>query len=142
MATSLFNVQGLEFSETTQQFAQLQAVLPRKWNGGTVTVVVYWKPLSSSSGTVQWGVSGGAYSNDDALTVALGTAQTVDDTFIATDDLHVTDATSAITLAGTPADADFLAIQISRNPASDTMAVKAVLLGISIRITTDAGKDA
>jgi len=142
IATSLFNVQGLEFSDTTQQFAQMQIVLPRKYNNSTITAVVYWRPVSSSSGTVQWGISGGAYSNDDALTVALGTAQTVDDTFIATDDLHVTDATSAITLAGTPADADFLAIQISRNPASDTLAVNAILLGISLRVTIDQAKDA
>lgn len=142
IATSLFNIQGLEFSNTVQQFAQFQLVLPRKWNNSTVTAVVYWKPLASGSGDVQWGISGGAYSNDDALTVALGTPQTVDDTFIATDDLHVTSATSAITLAGTPADADFLALQISRNPGSDTLDVNAVLLGISIRITTDAGKDA
>jgi hypothetical protein len=142
MTTSLFNVQGLEFSNTVQQFAQFQVVLPRKWNNSTITAVVYWKPLSSGTGDVQWGISAGAYSNDDALTVALGTAQTVDDTFIATDDLHVTSATSAITVAGTPADADFLAIQVSRNPGSDTLDVNAVLLGVSIRITTDAAKDA
>lgn len=142
MTTSLFNIQGLEFSDTVQQFAQFQITLPRKWNNSTITAVVYWKPLVSGTGDVQWGISAGAYSNDDALTVALGTAQTVDDTFIATDDLHVTAATAAITVAGTPADADFLALQISRNPGSDTLDVNAVLLGISIRITTDSAIDA
>lgn len=140
MATSLFNVQALAFDQTTQEFAQCQVVLPRKWNGGTVTVVPYWT-AQSGTGTVQWGISGGAYSNDDALTVALGTAQTSDDTLIATNDLHIGPATSAITLAGTPADADFLAIQISRNPASDTLTGDALLLGISIRITTDSAID-
>jgi hypothetical protein len=141
MTTSLFNIQTLDFDQTTQEFAQFQITLPRKYDNGTITAVVYWT-AASGSGDVQWGISGGAYSNDDALTVALGTAQTVDDTLIATNDLHVTAATSAITIAGTPADADFLAIQISRNPASDTLSGDAKLLGVSIRITVDAAKDA
>jgi hypothetical protein len=141
MSTSIFNIQTLDFDQTTQEFAQMQIVLPRKWNNGTITATVYWT-ASTGSGTVQWGISGGAYSNDDALTVALGTAQTSDDTLIATNDLHISPATSAITLAGTPADSDFLAIQISRNPASDTLSGDAKLLGISIRITTDAAVDA
>lgn len=140
MATSLFNVQALGFDQTTQEFAQFQVALPRKWNNGTVTVVPYWT-AQAGSGTVQWGISGGAYSNDDALTVALGSAQTSDDTLIATNDLHIGPATSAITLAGTPADADFLAFQISRNPGSDTLTADAMLLGVSIRITTDAAID-
>lgn len=140
MTTSLFNIMTLDFDQTTQEFAQCQVVLPRKWDNGTITVVPYWTAIAGS-GTVQWGISGGAYSNDDALTVAFGSAQTSDDTLIAVNDLHIGPETSAITLAGTPADADFLAIQISRNPASDTLTGDAKLLGISIRITTDAAKD-
>lgn len=140
MLTSLFNVQALAFDQTTQEFAQFQVVLPRKWNNGTVTVVPYWT-AQAGAGTVQWGISGGAYSNDDALTVALGSEQTSDDTLIALNDLHIGPATSAITLAGTPADADFLAFQISRNPASDTLTGDALLLGVSVRLTVDAGTD-
>lgn len=140
IATSLFNIQSLDFDQTTQEFAQFQIALPRKWNNGTITFVPYWT-ASAGSGTVQWGLSGGAYSNDDALTVAFGTPQTSDDTLIATNDLHIGPESSAITLAGTPADADFLGFQISRNPASDTLSGDAKLLGISIRITVDAAKD-
>lgn len=144
MSTSLFNLQGLEFSSTVQQFAQFQIALPRKWNNGTLTAVFYWKPLSSGSGTCHWQINGGAYSNDDALTVAFGANYEVDDAYIAADDLHITDATPAMTLAGTPSSSDLLALQVSRNPvdASDTLDVNAVLLGVSIRITTTAAKDA
>lgn len=141
MATSLFNIQSLDFDQTTQEFAQFQIVLPRKWNNGTVTAVFYWT-ATTGSGDVQWGISGGAYSNDDALTVAFGTAITVDDTLLATNDLHITSATAAITLAGTPASADFLAFQISRNPGSDTLTGDAKLLGVSIRLTTTSAIDA
>jgi hypothetical protein len=140
MTTSLFNVQSLDFDQTTQEFAQMQFVMPRNWNNGTITATVYWTAESGSGGVV-WAISGGAYSNDDALTVALGTAQTTSDTFIAANDLHVTSATSAITFAGTPADSDFLAVQISRNPAdgSDTLNADAKLLGVRITYTLDAG---
>jgi hypothetical protein len=141
MATSAFNVQSLDFDQTTQQFAQMQFVFPRNWNNGTITATVYWTAGSGTGGVV-WGISGAAYSNDDAMTVAFGTAQTVSDTFIAANDLHITSTSSAITLAGSPADADFIAIQISRNPAdgSDTLTADAKLLGIRIVFTTDAAK--
>lgn len=141
MTTSLFNIQCLEFDETTQQFAQFQVSLPRNWNNGTITARVYWT-AASGSGTVQWGLSGGAYSDNDDLTTAFGTAQTVDDTFLGANKVHITDATSAITLAGSPADGDFIGLQISRNPASDTLNAKARLLGVRITITTDAAKAA
>lgn len=141
MATSLFNIQSLDFDQTTQEFCQVQIVLPRKYNLSTVTAVFYWT-ATSGSGTVQWGISGGAYSNDDALTVAFGSAATSDDTLIATNDLHISPETSPVTLAGTPADADFIGLQISRNVASDSLSADAKLLGISLRITVDAAKDA
>lgn len=143
VATSLFNIQTLDFDQTTQEFAQCQIALPRKWNNGTITAEVYWT-ASSGSGGVVFGLSGGAYSNDDALTVALGTAQTMTDTLLATNDLHITPASSAITLAGTPASADFLALQLSRNPSdgSDTLTGDAKVLGIMIHLTTTAAKDA
>jgi hypothetical protein len=140
IATSLFNIQSLDFDQTTQEFAQFQIVLPRKWNNSTVTVVFYWT-AASGSGDVQWGISGAAYANDDALTIAFGSPQTVDDTLIAANDLHITSATGALTLSNTPADADFLAFQISRNPGSDTLTADAKLLGVSIRITTNNAKD-
>jgi hypothetical protein len=140
IATSLFNVQTLDFDQTTQEFAQMQFVMPRNWNNGTITATVYWT-AASGTGDVVWGISAGAYSDDDPLSTALGTAQTVTDTFITANDLHKTSTSSAINVAGTPADGDYLAIQISRNPAdgSDTLTADAKLLGVRIVFTTDAG---
>lgn len=143
MATSLFNIQSLDFDQTTQEYAQFQLTLPRKYNNSTITFRPYWTAVSGSGGVV-WSLSGGAYSDDDALTVAFGTAQTSTDTLIATNDLHIGAESSAITLAGSPADADFLGFQITRvtGDGSDTLTADAKLLGISLRITVDAGKDA
>lgn len=139
IATSLVNLLTLDFDQTTQEFAQFTISLPRNWNNGTVTAKFYWT-ASAGTGGVVWAISGGAYSDDDALTASLGTAQTIADTLIATNDMHITSATSAVTLAGSPADADFLAFQISRNPAdeSDTLTADAKLIGIVLTLTTDS----
>ena len=136
VATSLVNIQTLDFDNTTSEYAQFTISLPKNWNNGTVTAKFYWTAVAGS-GTVTWGIQGGAYSDDDALSTALGTAQTVTDTLITTSDLHISSATAAITLAGTPADADFLAFQIYRDVA-DTLNADAKLLGIVLQITTDA----
>lgn len=141
LATSVLNIQTLDFDQTTQEFAQFTVVLPRKWNNGTVTATFYWT-AAAGAGDVQWGIKGVAYSNDDSLTSAFGSAQTVDDTLLALNDLHITTATAAITLGGSPASSDFLGFEISRNPAADTLTGDAKLLGISLRLTTTAGKDA
>jgi hypothetical protein len=143
IATSLLNIQTLDFDQSTQEHAQFTLVPPRKWNNGTVTAVFYWT-AASGSGDVIWGIQGVANSNDDPLTTAFGTAQEVTDTLTATNDMDSTSATSAMTLAGSPDDADFLGFQIYRKAAdgSDTLSADAKLIGVSIRFTVDAGKDA
>ncbi len=140
VATSLINIQYLEFSATVEKYCNFQISMPRNWNNGTITAVFYWT-AQSSSGDVIWGLQGGAYSNDDPLTTALGTAQEVTDTLTATNDLCISAATSAITIAGTPADSDLIFLQAYRKAAAggDTLGAVAELLGIRITITTDAG---
>lgn len=139
MTTSLVSIQSLDFDQTTEEKCQVTLSLPRNWNNGTITAKFYWT-AASGAGDVIWGIKGGAYSNDDALTVALGTEIETTDTLIAANDLHISSTSSAITLAGSPADADFLAIQIARKAAAagDTLTADAKLLGVVITITIDA----
>lgn len=143
IATSLFNIQTLDFDQTTEEHAQFQVVLPRKWNNLTFTFVPYWTASAGTPGqTVRWQMNGAAYANDDSLTTAPGSSIAVDDTLLATNDLHIGAESSPVTLSNTPASADFLMLQIHRGVASDDLAADAKLLGISIRITTTAAKDA
>lgn len=137
--TNKINYKVLDFDQTTQEYAQFVWQPPRNWNNGTVKVTPYWTAASGTGGVV-WSVAGGAYSNDDALDTALGTAQTSTDTLIATGDLHVGPQTSAITIAGTPADSDAVIFEVSRvtGDASDTLNADARLIGISIEYTIDA----
>jgi hypothetical protein len=137
-------VATLDFDTTTQEYAHTCPIgMPKSWNEGTVTAIIYWTNTGgASTETVRWSVAGAAVSNDDTLNIAMGTAQTVDDTWLAQNDLHITSATSAITIGGSPAAEDLVVFEITRVTASDNMAGDAKLIGIKILLTTDATNDA
>ncbi len=143
IATSMVNIQAINFDQATQEFAQFMFALPRKWNNDTITAEVYWTSVEGSGGVV-FEISGGAYSNDDALSAALGSPQSISDTLLTADDLHITPTSSPITLAGLPSSSDFLVFQLSRNPSngSDTLTADAKVLGIMLHVITTAAKDA
>jgi hypothetical protein len=132
-ATNRANVDELLFDAGTEEFAQALVVMPSNYNNSTVTARFYWTAAAGSGG-VAWGLGGRAYGDDDALDQASGTRQVVTDTLITADDVHVTSATSAITIDGTPATNKAINYQISREVgnASDTLAVDARLLGVEI----------
>ena len=139
-ATNRINYQTFDFDTTTSEFVQFSWIPPRNYNNGTIKFTPYWT-AASGSGTVIWNLAGVAISNDDPLEVAMGTLQTSTDTLIAAADVHVGPQSASITIAGTPADSDFIMFQISRD-ISDTLAVDALLLGIVIEYTIDAATSA
>lgn len=127
------------FDGSTEEAVQFKLSFPQAWNAGTVKVKVYWDASSGASAAdgVVWGVRAGALSNDDAIDAALGTEVEVTDTVIAVGDLHITSATSAITVGGSPAVEDVIVFQIARKVgnASDDMTEDAKLLGIKLQYT-------
>jgi hypothetical protein len=127
------NFDELLFDAGSDEFADALVVMPSNYNNGTVTARFYWT-AASGSGDVIWGIQGRAFANDDALDTAAGTAQTVTDTLIAANDMHVTSATSAVTIGGTPAANTPIQFSIYRdaNAAGDTLAVDARLLGVEV----------
>lgn len=139
-STNKVNYQTFDFDTTTQEHAQFGWQPPRNWNNSTVKFTPYWTYASSSGGVV-WALQGYAFSNDDALDTAFGTEQTSTDTAITAADVHVGPQSSAITINGTPADSDYIHFQVKRNPSdsSDTLGSDALLLGITLEITLDAG---
>jgi len=92
---------------------------------------------------VTFSLAGVAFSNDDAMDAAFGTAVTSVDTGGTTNDEYEGPASSAVTIAGTPAANDLVVFQVARVPADagDTMAIDARLHGVVLTITTDAGHD-
>jgi hypothetical protein len=126
----------LLFDPGTDEFAQALVIMPSNYNNGTITARFYWTASSAGDGTddVVWGISGLAYANDDALDTATGTAQTVTDSLLATNDMHVSAATSAVTIGGTPAANKPIQFTLYRDAdaGADTYGGDARLLGVEI----------
>jgi hypothetical protein len=127
------NFDELLFDTGSDEFADALVIMPSNYNNGTITARFYWTAASGSGG-VAWAIQGRAFANDDALDTAAGTAQLVTDTLIAANDMHITSATSAVTIGGTPAANTPIQFTIYRDvsDAGDDLAVDARLLGVEI----------
>lgn len=135
----------LDFDTTTQEYAQFSVVMPKKWDEGTVTFKAHWSHAATTTNFgVVWDLQAVAVSDNDAIAVAFGTAQTSIDTGGTTNNLYTSPESSAITVSGTPAAEDTVFFRLSRVTAngSDTMAIDARLHGITLYITTAAETDA
>jgi hypothetical protein len=134
------------FDGATEEGVQFKLAMPDDYDLGTVKAKVYWDAASGASAadTVEWGVAGGAISNDGAIDAALGTPATINDVVIAVGDLHISPASGAITIGGTPALGDLIWFEVTRQVAgTDDMVEDAKLLGVAIQYKTlNAGSSA
>ena len=65
-----------------------------------------------------------------------GTAQVISDAHVSTAlQVQISDATPAMTFAGTPAAGELVMIRVKRDVANDNLAVDAMLLGVMINYT-------
>lgn len=131
--TNKINYDVLEFDAATAQYAQFSRVMPSNWNAGTIAFKPHWT-AASGSGDVVWGLQARAFANDDAIDQAFGTAQTSTDTLTVAADLDIGPASSAITIAGSPANGQLVIFQIYRDASAggDTLGTVAQLIGIEI----------
>lgn len=143
LATNDVMVGSYNFDASTEEYAQFGVAMPKGWNESTVTAKFFWSHPAATAFDCIWGLQGVAFSNDDALDTAFGTAQEVTDSGGTTDDLYVSAETSAITIGGTPAEEDYVIFQVYRKAAdgSDTLDVDARLMGVRILYTTSANTD-
>ncbi len=121
----------LDFDQTTSEGACFQFSFPQAWNAGTVKAKFYWT-AAAGTGTVTWSLRGGSLADDELLDTAYGTAQAVTDTLIAVNEMHITAATAALTIAGSPAVDDWIYFEISRDVA-DTLTADARLIGVKLQ---------
>ena len=144
LATNDIMLEYLAFDKATQEHATVSILMPEGWNLGTIKAKIYWMPATgcSADDVVQWGIAGVAVSNDDAIDATFGTAVTITDAVTAgvEADLHVTAATAAITIGGTPALGDLIHLKVYRDAdaAADTMDDEdAWLIGVMLQITVN-----
>jgi len=135
----------LDFDASTAEYAQFAIAMPKSWNLSTVTFQYFWAPSNTNTGNVIMGLQGVSVTNDGTADVVFGTAQEVTDAGTgAVEDVLVSSVSSAMTIAGSPADDDYTFFQVYRDAAdgSDTFTGDARLLGIKLFYTTDAANDA
>lgn len=136
MGTNKQVISTLDFDTTTQEYAQSRLfAMPSDYAGGTFTAKALWAhPATTTNFGVAWQFELVAYINDGALDASWGTAVVVTDTGGTTSDFYVTDASAAITPAGSPAGGCGMLVRVSRKvaDAADTMAVDAKLLGVQL----------
>ena len=136
LTTNKINTDELLFDPAAIEYAQAMVVLPNNWNAGTVTARFFWT-ASTGSGSVVWALRARSYADDDALDQAMGTAQSVTDTLLATNDMHISSATSAMTIGGTVANGNAIIFEAYRDATngSDTLGSDARFLGLQISYT-------
>lgn len=142
-AVSTNAITGMPFDPTSSEGAYFWVMLPKAWNRGTITAKFVTFNKAGGSGNFVLSLAGSACSNDDAISAALGTAQQVTDGALTAYDVQVSDATAAITIAGTPAVGDYCLFVVKRLPAdaADTYGSDIYLSGIQLAITTTTEND-
>lgn len=141
-ATNDVNISGYAFDPTTPEYLNVSVALPKQWNESTVAVRYHWT-AASGSGAVVWGTAATSLADSDPFDTAWGTQITVTDTLLTAGDEHISSTSSAITIAGSPGETELQNFRIGRiaNNGSDTLAADAVLVGITLFITTNAAND-
>lgn len=109
--------------------------MPLNWDAGTFTATFLWTAPSGSN-DIKFEIKGISFANSDALDTAMGAAQSVEDTLITNGDVHISSATSAITLAGTPAAGEYVCVEVKRvAPGGVDLVGDVHLLGVRIAYT-------
>lgn len=130
----------LAFDGANAETAYCNLAMPKRWDRGTITFQAYWRTSTTETGTVKWGVSARALSDDDP--VGSFSPVYVDDTANGTQyDMHISPESGAVTVQGSPAVGDMVQLLIIRDAGTDTNTVDAWLEGIKVFWTTDAPTD-
>jgi hypothetical protein len=137
-------IKTLDFDAAAAEYAQFNVQMPKGWNEGTLSAVFVWSHgTATASYNVVWGIAGRAFSDNDPLDAAFGTAVTVTDSGGTADQLYRSAETTAFALAGSPAESDVAVLQIERaaTDAADTLTTDARLHGVALFYTTNANTD-
>jgi hypothetical protein len=138
-ATGNINTDELLFDLGAIEFAQAMVVMPSNYNNGTVTARFYW---TASAGTAQqaviWAIRGRAFGDNVALGQTYASGGTgILDAYFAANQMHVSDPTAAVTIAGTPAANKAVIFEVFRDASNinDSLQADARLLGVEISYT-------
>ena len=139
-ATGNINTDELLFDQAAIEFAQAMVVMPSNYDNGTVTARFYWTASAgTASQSVVWAIRGRAFGDNVALGQTYASGGTgILDTYLAANQMHVSDPTAAVTIAGTPAANKAVIFEAFRDASNvnDTLAADARFLGVEIAYTS------
>lgn len=139
-ATNDVIVDSFLFDGATEEGVQFKVAMPDNWDLSTIKVKFFWDAATGASASdgVTFGISAQAIANDGVIDNAFGASVDTDDVVLAVGDLHVSPASSAITVSGTPAIGKMTWFEVTRvvGDAQDTMTEDAKLLGVQIQYGT------
>jgi len=140
--TNLINYDFISLSSSTTHYGYFNYSPPLGWDESTATFKVVWTSTEGTGG-VAWCLQAVALTNDEAIDTAYGTAVCVTDTLLATNDSHLTPASSALTIGNTPAEEDFVVWRLYRDVAngSDTLTGNGHVKELRISLTRDRYED-
>lgn len=144
-ATNKVNLGTWDFDPSTNQFLHKNIRMPKAWDLGTLTFSVEWRhPTTTTNFAAVWGLQAVALRNGVAIDTAYGTAQEVTSTGGTAETIYTSAESSALTVGNSPAAQDLVAFRFYRNAASgsDTLAVAASLVGVTVYLKTNAENDA
>lgn len=126
------------FDTTTSESVWFSWTPPNNWNAGTVKAVLKWTNTAGlTTETIDFDLAAVALANDDPLDVAVGTAVSITDTWIAQNDEHISAQSSAMTIAGSPAAGERVNFKLSRDVASDDMTGDVDIVEIILEYTVN-----
>jgi len=137
-------IASLDFDTATAEYAQFSIRMPKGWNESTVTFTPVWTANSTSTAEVVWTMRAKALGNDETIDASWGSDVSVTDANTSTAyQNHIAAESSALTISNA-SELEWVVFEIYRNVSngSDTLAVDALLLGVTINYTTGAANDA
>ena len=116
--------------------------MPDSYDGGTVTARFIWTNAAGlTTETVRWGIKARGYADSDAIDQAYGAEVTVDDTWLAQGDVHISAASGAVTIGGSPAGGQWVTFRVMRDVSDGTLTGDARLLAVQIEYGINAYSD-
>lgn len=132
--TNDIDYQVLDFDASSDEKAFINFQMPDSWDAGTIQFRYVWTNAGGGSAeTVDFALSGRSFADNDAIDQANGTSVTVTDTWIAQGDVHISDWSGNVTLAGTPAAGEWVHLEIFRDVSEDNLTGDARLISVQIR---------
>ena len=135
---------GLNGAGSAAENIDFEWLPPKRWDGGTVQLVIYYSTAAIDSDGVVLQAKAVALSDGDNYAQAYGTSVSVTDTLQGGAGKLLSVTTPEITIGGTPTDGDKVSFRIFRDPthASDTADEDAVVTNVKVLWSSDALNDA